>query len=171
MPIAETVITQEEKLRFEKDGFIVRNNLLTTDEVEAVKASLTELVHTYAPDRERADWIPGKRNETVTGGDTFRKRYDRFFFQLERGQEARMDDLDALELQVRKFMCFEEEAAIFQKILGPDSPMLGVVQELIADQPLLFQSMALIKPPKIGVTNAARSTQAGSLQARTQAGL
>ena len=152
MSVDRSNLTKEEKRRFESDGFIVRNNLLSADEVEEVKTCLKELVRKYAPDRERCDWIPGKANGTVTAGDAFRKRGDRFFFQLESGQDARVHDLAALELQVRKFMCFENEAEIFQKILGPEAPMLSIVEELIEDRPLLFQSMALIKPPKIGAT-------------------
>jgi len=73
-------------------------------------------------------------------------------FQLESGQKPELDDPVALELQVRKFMDFVDEAEIFREIVGPDSPIQQIVSELIQDEALLYQSQALIKPPKIGST-------------------
>jgi phytanoyl-CoA hydroxylase len=63
-----------------------------------------------------------------------------------------VDDPEALELQVRKFMFFPDEEPLFQEILSKDSPISRIAGELLGDEPLLFQDMALIKPPKIGAT-------------------
>lgn len=150
--ITPAILTKEEKQRFKIDGFIVKQDLLPVDAVEAVKAAMSELVCQYGPDRERAELIPGKSDGSITSGTLFRKRGERFFFQLESGQEPQLDDPAALELQVRKFMAFEKEAEVFRHMLRPESPIPQIVGELIEDQPQLFQSLALIKPPKIGAT-------------------
>jgi len=132
---------------FTRDGFIVVNDLLSSKQVEAVKDAFHDIVRTYGPDRDRAEL-----RQSTDGRAEFHKLNEPFFFQLEKGVEPTVDDPEAMELQVRKFMWFEKEAPIFEEILGPESRMQEIVRSLIDDDPLLFQSMALIKPPKIGST-------------------
>lgn len=136
---------------FLEDGYGVVENLLSPAEVEAAKAALSGFVRTYGNDRERAELIPGKDGSQYSGA-RIRKHNSDFFFQLEAGQEPRTDDAEALESQVRKFMCFEDEHPVFREMLGPESPMARIVGELLEDTPLLFQCMALIKPARIGST-------------------
>jgi len=143
---APTLLPHDREAYF-RDGFLVIPELLSPEDVASVKESLRKMVRTYAPDREKADM------ETDAGGRVeFRKRDGPLFFQLEKHAAPDFEDLDTLELQVRKFMWFEKEAAIFERILGPESRMQAIVRELIGDDPLLYQSMALIKPPRIGST-------------------
>ncbi|MDX2109181.1 MAG: phytanoyl-CoA dioxygenase family protein [Verrucomicrobiota bacterium] len=144
-------VSQLEFERYQEDGFIVKENLLSLKQVEAVKEAFRIMVATYGPDRNRADLIAGSSG-AIMGGAWIKKKNDPLCIQLEAGQTPAIDDLEKLELQVRKFMWFEKEAPIFQEILRPDSPMQTIVADLISDSPLLYQSLALIKPPKIGST-------------------
>ena len=49
-------------------------------------------------------------------------------------------------------MFFEEETEIFREILSDKGTMATIARQILEDEPVLFQSMALIKPPKIGAT-------------------
>lgn len=144
-------VTLEESEKYREDGFIVRENLLSTDQIEAVKEAFRAMVATYGPDRDRADLIPGS-SAGIMGGAWIRKKNDPLTMQFETGVELAVDDPEKLELQVRKFMWFEKEAPVFGEFLGPESPMQQIIADLIGDHPLLYQSLALIKPPKIGST-------------------
>lgn len=140
-------LTSREKDLFDRDGFIVVEDLLDADQVTAVKKALSDMVRTYGPDRDLAELRKGPDNRAE-----IHKRGEPLFFQLEKNVEPAIDDPEAMELQVRKFMWMENEAAIFNEIAGPASPMQAIASSLIDDDPMLYQSMALIKPPKIGST-------------------
>lgn len=147
MITVSTPLSSPEKEAFARDGFFVVDDLLSAEQVSAVKKAFRDMVRTYGADRERADI-----RQTGEGHTQVQKRNHPFFFQLEKGVEPALEDAEALELQVRKFMCFEEEAPVFEEILGPESRMQAIVRSILDDDPLLFQTMALIKPPRIGST-------------------
>lgn len=125
---------------------------MSPEQVEQTKDALSELVRRYGIDRTLAEHVPGKGDGKVTAGDVFQKRAGPFHFQLEAGQQVRLDDMDAFELQVRKLMWLEDEAEVFRTLLALESPLPQLAAQLLGDVPLLYQSMALIKPPKIGAT-------------------
>jgi phytanoyl-CoA hydroxylase len=141
----------EEYEAYQNDGFITKNDLLSADQVESVKEALSGLVKKYGPDRELADLKPGEGKGNYAGARIMKKG-SAFMFQLEKGQEPAVEDPAAMELQVRKFMNFEDEAGIFREILGEGSLIREIVSELISDEAILYQNQALIKPPKIGST-------------------
>jgi phytanoyl-CoA hydroxylase len=132
---------------YARDGFIVVEALLSTEQLSAVKQAFRDMVRVYGPNRELAEV-----RHTADGHTEIRKRNDPFFFQLEKGVEPALNNPEAMELQVRKFMWMEQEAAVFADILGTESRLQEIVRALIQDTPLLYQSMALIKPPMIGST-------------------
>lgn len=140
-----------EKQQYATDGFLAKEGLLSPEQVERVKDAFGQMVHRYAPDRSAAEML-GPDASNIKGSTVFKAHDSNLVIQLEPGAEPQLDDLDALELQVRKFMWFEEEAAVFQEILSPEGSVASIAAELIEDDPLLYQSMALIKPPHIGST-------------------
>jgi phytanoyl-CoA hydroxylase len=144
-------LSTEEIETYERDGFIVKNDLLSTEQIDLVKQAFSQMVQKYGPDRSLADLNqPGVGEDYV--GAFIKKKGEPLFFQLEKGQQPAVDDLAKLELQVRKFMWFEKEAPIFEELLGAESLIHGIIRELISDEPVLYQSLALVKPPKIGAT-------------------
>lgn len=146
-----TQLTPEEIQAYQQDGFITRQDLLTSRQIESVKEALRDLVARYGPDRELADLKAGEGTGNYAGARIMKKDSS-FMFQLEKGQEPAVDDPAAMELQVRKFMNFEDEAYIFREILALGGPIQTIVSELIDDEAILYQNQALIKPPKIGST-------------------
>ena len=69
---------------------------------------------------------------------------------LESGYDPVGPDPGDVELKVRKYCGFSGEAAVFQNMLAPSSRLRAVVDGLLGADPLLFQEMALVKPPRIG---------------------
>jgi phytanoyl-CoA hydroxylase len=139
--------SQEQINAYQRDGFLVVPELLSLEQVERVKQAFRDMVSVYAADRDKAEMSLSNEGNVV-----IKKHGDPFFFQMEKGIDLDLEDLNKLELQVRKFMCFEHEAPVFEEVLGEASPMRRLVESLIQDTPVLYQSMALIKPPKIGST-------------------
>ncbi len=146
-----TFLNSSEIEQYHRDGYLVREELLTQEQVKAVRKALSTMIQRYAHDREATVLFRPKETDNM-GGVQIRKKDSRFFFQLETGQEPDLDDLEVLEEQVRKFVWFEDEEPIFREILDAKGPMAEIVRELIADQELLYQTMALIKPARIGST-------------------
>ena len=144
-------VCQEEKRSYQEDGFIVKESLLTAGQVEMAKQALRDMVRKFGPDRSVASIEAGEPGK-IGGGAIIRKHDSPFFIQLESGEEPQVDQLEALELQVRKFMFFVDEEPVFRDMLSAESPIAQVAGELLEDEPLLFQDMALIKPPRIGAT-------------------
>ncbi len=144
-------LSAEEVDRYQTDGFITVEEILSEEQIESVKEALQALVAKYGPNRELADLKAGEGTGNYAGARILKKGSS-FMFQLESGQDPAVDDPAAMELQVRKFMNFEDEADIFREILGPGSPIQAIASELIGDEALLYQNQALIKPPKIGST-------------------
>lgn len=145
------LVTEEEKQAYLTDGYIVREGVLSPEQIEEVKEALSRMVRKYGPDRSLADLVPGTAG-SIGGGTMVRKRDSQFFIQFEAGEEPRLDDPEALELQVRKFMYFADEEPVFRDMLSGESPIARTASALLEDSILLFQDMALIKPPKIGAT-------------------
>ncbi|MEX0325810.1 MAG: phytanoyl-CoA dioxygenase family protein [Puniceicoccaceae bacterium] len=133
------------------DGYIVRESVLSAEQIEQVKEALSRMVRKYGPDRSLADLVPGTTG-SIGGGAMVRKHNSRLFIQFEAKEEPQVDDPEALELQVRKVMYFADEEPVFRDMLSQEGPIVRIAEELLEDNALLFQDMALIKPPRIGAT-------------------
>lgn len=131
------------KQAFEAKGYLVMEALLTADEVEAARQAIRSCVaHT-------ADQ-PGERRGGVGQAVTLHARESAFFFQLEPGVYPDSVPSDELELKVRKLMNFDREHPAFESIAHAHARLGPVLEALLGADPVLFQSMALIKPPHIG---------------------
>ena len=144
-------VNESAKRAFREDGFIIVEAILSPDQVEAVKGALGRLVEKYGPDRTLASVVDGEHGK-IGGGTRIQKLGGPFFMQLEAGEVPRFEDITALELQVRKFMFFADEDPVFRDILGEGGSIRQIAGELLEDETILFQDMALIKPARIGST-------------------
>ena len=144
-------VNESAKRAFREEGFIIVEAILSPDQVEAVKGALGRLVEKYGPDRTLASVVDGE-NGKIGGGTRIQKLGGPFFMQLEAGEVPRFEDITALELQVRKFMFFADEDPVFREILGEGGSIRQIAGQLLEDETILFQDMALIKPARIGST-------------------
>jgi phytanoyl-CoA hydroxylase len=120
-----------------QDGFIAFKEVLSTQEVETCKAALSELVQRVAngqSEKKGSFWtLPGRR----------------FGVQFEAGYQPQSDDL-AVELKVRKLMWYADQHPHLHFCATQHPRIKGVLESLLGPHPVMFQDMALVKPPFIG---------------------
>jgi phytanoyl-CoA hydroxylase len=69
---------------------------------------------------------------------------------LEQGYDPVGQTPEEIEMKVRKYWGFVREAEVFQRMVSPGSRLHGIVSALLGPGSILFQEMALVKPPFIG---------------------
>lgn len=121
--------------KFKEDGFLAFDKVLSGEELESAKHAISEAI------------LIGRKKKDVaveTG------KNDRFWVQFESGFiDQEVSDEEA-ELKVRKIMGFKNLLPIFSLLAMNHKKIKGVLESLIGKEPILFQDMALIKPPFIG---------------------
>lgn len=128
------MITEEVKAQYCKDGCLAFHDVLTPREVEEARAAISELIAKGARDPLAHRHRPGQ-----------------FWIQFEpQFQPAGDESIEALELKVRKLGNYHTSHPCFEYLALRHPRISKVVASLLGDAPLLFQDMALIKPPFIG---------------------
>ncbi len=110
---------------FHRNGYLVVNNAFSSLEVSAALGGLLKLIDGRVPE--------------FTG------------LQFEPSAQANLENLSLEQKQdaVRKLMGFVGfEAAL--NALATHPKLLSALESLMSDKPVLFQDMALLKPPRIG---------------------
>lgn len=131
------------KHEFETNGYVVLESLLSPDEVTAAREAIQHCVAYTAAH-------PGKRQGGNGSPVVLHSATSDFIFQLEPGVDPDEVPSETLEFKVRKLMNFDREHPAFSSI-AHGHPRLGpALEALLGPDPVLFQSMALIKPPHIG---------------------
>ncbi|MBT3273440.1 MAG: phytanoyl-CoA dioxygenase family protein, partial [Spirochaetales bacterium] len=98
------------------------------------------------------DWtVKEGQTEALNAGAAVTRNGSRLTFQFEAGEEINYSDPSTLELRLRKYMWLHDEAPVLQKIYQCHARIQGIVASILGEQSELYQSMALVKPPKIGV--------------------
>lgn len=112
--------------QFHKDGYLVIHNAFTPAEVQGGKDGLFALIAGQNPDYK---------------GIMYEKK----------AQGVNVEALtpDQRQDYVRKFMWFVEHEARL-KALSNHPKLIDLVTRMVGEPPLLFQDMALLKPPRIG---------------------
>ena len=118
-------VTAEQVARFREQGYLAVENAFTPEVVRAALEGLLDLVDGKYPDYLGLEFEKGVRGLAPT---------------LPREQK---------QDHVRKFWRFVEYEPRL-KALAEHPKMLEVMTRLVGDAPVLFQDMALIKPPHIG---------------------
>ena len=130
--------------QYRNEGFIALDNVLSAGEVEEAKAALTELFQRIVKNdgsiKEGKFW---SSPDAVTP--------HRFFVQYEPGY--RFDPnatLEELELKVRKLMWYTDQHPVFEYLVNNHPVIRRVIELLLGNRAILYQDMALVKPPFIG---------------------
>ena len=119
-------VTEREIARFREQGYLVVHEAFTIDRVQDALDGLLDLLAGSSPSFESVDYESG---------------VDR----------ATLDGMAAAERQdyVRKFMWFVGHDERL-RALSEDPALMRVVRRIIGEEPMLFQDMALLKPPRVG---------------------
>ncbi|MBV9865660.1 MAG: phytanoyl-CoA dioxygenase family protein [Abitibacteriaceae bacterium] len=132
-------LSQEQIQQYWRDGYLSFPDVLTTDEIEQAKTALSELVQRVANstevDKRGSFWImPGTE----------------FGVQFEPGYSPQDASDGDVELKVRKLMWYCDQHPHLSYLSAHHPRICGVIESLLGAGPLMFQDMALIKPPFIG---------------------
>lgn len=119
-------ITEEHVARFHEQGYLVVNEAFSADEVQATLAAFADLIAGKNPD------------------------FNGIMFE----QAANDLDLDALSVEekqdyIRKFMWFVDYDQRL-KDFSEHPRLRATLKRLMNDDPVMFQDMALLKPPRFG---------------------
>ena len=142
------VLTDDLIVQFQSQGFLAFSDVLSPAEVEASRAALSQLTHDLVA-TPKGRYLPAK-DKSVYGAATYQSQDGGVSMTLERGFDPAGQTPEEIEMKVRKYWGFVREAEIFQRMVSPGSRLHGVVGSLLGPDSILFQEMALVKPPLIG---------------------
>lgn len=144
------LLSEDQVEQFRRQGFLAFQGVLTPEEVEASRQAFTRVAGELSKD-PRSVFEPSREKEDGTrSGATYQRPDSRSFIQFEAGYDPVDRPVEELELKIRKYMWFKDEDPVFQQMVSPGSRLHGVVESLIGTDPILFQEMALVKPPFVG---------------------
>lgn len=126
-------------------GFSVLPGLLTPAEVESCRARLAGYAVRAGGQRLRDDGVALK-SVPIPGVPGASLQYEPGFDPAGKSDQAR-------ELGVRKFFQFAQGDQFFWDLLR-DPRLLGAFTAVLGAAPQLLQSLALVKPPEIGIPKA-----------------
>lgn len=150
-PNCPTQLSDEQLATYWKEGYLAFENALSPEEVAEACQGLSDVVRSYAFNDEVAEYQPGIEDGSNYGGVNFKSKTSRCFVQLEPGYQPKPDDLDELELKVRKLAYYQDEAAIFKTLYTTHPKVIGVVKSILGQFVELYQAMALVKAVGGGV--------------------
>lgn len=150
LPICPKQLSAEQIAQLKSDGYLAFRDVLSPQEVTQSIEAMTDMARRAITDRDNFE-IKGNKHGGNYRGAYFQSRHSNYFAQLE--PEASIDDLspEEIELLIRKFANFTQEVEFFDQMAQAHPRVQGVVQSILGANPLLFQDMALVKPPFIGV--------------------
>ena len=119
-------VTEQEIVRFRKQGYLVVHNAFSTDQVKDALDGLLELLAGRNP------------------------RFDGVHYEQSVDQ-VRLKGMAAAKRQdyIRKFMgfvCHDKRL----RALSEDCALMTVIRRIVGEEPTLLQDMALFKPPRVG---------------------
>ena len=118
------LLSGDEIAQYRRDGYVVARGLLGPRMIEACRKALSDLAAGRVPTRQ-------------TG------------LMFEKGYRAEDIPPDERERYVRKYMDYVEDSAVL-KAAAMHRRLHAILDQLLGQGRVLFQEMALVKPPRIG---------------------
>jgi phytanoyl-CoA hydroxylase len=144
-PRCPDALTASDVARYQRDGFVAFEQVLTADEVEEARRSTSELVR-LAFDTGRTCSIGDGRFTERDRGDGG----DRFYVQYEAGTDGSRLARETCESHVRKLMWFVDQHPFFRYLIHEHAKVRMLLGRLLDPGFVLFQEMMLVKPAHIG---------------------
>lgn len=149
--ISSNVLSNETFKSYDTDGFIVVKNLFTKDSIVNARKELEEMTHSAKPQCESIYYEGAIRDYLPLSKSNDRKVKEPLNLEnLALGQDS--ENLPAIAVNqrasfVRKFMGFVNNYPTLKEISNNEN-LLSVIQRILGEKGILFQDMAMIKPPK-----------------------
>ena len=137
-----TQLSPEQVTEFREEGFLAFADVLTANEIEEATAALSELIHSLS-------WSSSEIRSAERHHNIYSAK-GRMYMQLEPGLDPRTLSADEVELKVRKLMNYHDQHPLLHRLATAHARVMGIITSLLGPNPILFQDMALIKPPWIG---------------------
>jgi len=138
--------------QFHRDGYLAFENVLTTDEVEAARAALTELhsdVFQHALDGNAKVREANPRATKNYSGMQIIHPDGGYGFHYEPGINPVDLSLDEAEAKFRKAHGYHDQHPVFEALVAHPR-VQGFVEAVLGERTVIKNSMALSKPPFIG---------------------
>ena len=153
MSAASTVLDEDRREAWERDGFVVLPGFVPPDRVESLRRRIDDLVAGYAsqglPDGaatvfSTTDQTHAQDNWFLTSADVIRPFFENGAFDADGNLVAPMDRA----LNKMGHALHDLDSAFDQ--FSRTTDLASLVAELGITDPLLLQSMVIFKPPRIG---------------------
>ena len=153
MSAASTVLGEDRREAWERDGFVVLPGFVPPDRVESLRRRIDDLVAGYAsqglPDGaatvfSTTDQTHAQDNWFLTSADVIRPFFENGAFDADGNLVAPMDRA----LNKMGHALHDLDSAFDQ--FSRTTDLASLVAELGISDPLLLQSMVIFKPPRIG---------------------
>ena len=153
MSAASTVLDEDRREAWERDGFVVLPGFVSPDRVESLRRRIDELVAGYAsqglPDGAATVFSTTEQTHAqddwfLTSADVIRPFFENGAFDADGNLVAPMDRA----LNKMGHALHDLDPAFDQ--FSRTSDLASLVAELGVTDPLLLQSMVIFKPPRIG---------------------
>lgn len=150
-------LTQDQLADYWENGFVVFDNVLSEEEVETARADLRSILESALSGDDVELVRPVARGENHNYGGVIYRSTKRggaldnhMFTQLEPGFDPGGKSFEEIDSHVRKYAWFEDSSSIFHSLYTNHPRVTGVVRSILGSDIDLYQSMALVKPPKGG---------------------
>jgi len=139
--------------QFHRDGYLAFENVLTTEEVEAAKAALTE-IHTRLFEaakvgQARVKDANPKATKNYSGMGVLADDGSGFGIHYEPGLNPMDLTLEEAEAKFRKVHAYHDQHPVFQNLVAHPRTK-GFIEKVLGEKAILKGTMALSKPPFIG---------------------
>lgn len=138
--------------QFHRDGYLAFENVLTSDEVDAAKAALTEIHTGLFKAATAGDARVREANPKATknySGMSLIAPGTGFGIHYEPGINPMDLMIDEAEAKFRKMHGYEDQHLVFQQLVA-HARTQGFVSQVLGEKAILKNTMALSKPPFIG---------------------
>ncbi len=147
-PLSPGPFSEGQISRFHEGGYLMVPGLLSGEEVQAATDAFAEILALHANGSTGAVWHlpPAGRGEAV-----LKSPGSRFSIHTEPNWDPTGRELAVIDGHVRKYWGFSDEHPFFQSLLNAQHHRLyQSVVALLGEGAVLFQEMALVKPPFVG---------------------
>jgi phytanoyl-CoA hydroxylase len=150
---AGALVGEQDLEAYWRDGYIAREGILTPREVGDAREAIALLIAgMHEALRTGSDGVRAVREEGVSSnyaGLELRKDGTPFVLRFEAGTDPLTLDARQAELAVRVLYGYRDQHPVFKRLVAHPG-IMSVVEAIVGAGALLFQDMALIKPPYIG---------------------
>jgi len=142
---------EAELAEYWEKGYLAFENALTAEELQKSRDGISDLVQRYAFNDEICEMSVDTSRKSNYSGTTFRSKSSNFSFMTEPGYVPDPARVDELEYHLRKLSGYSKEAPIFRQLTGPHPKIKGIRDAILGPVSVIYQTMALVKPPHGGV--------------------